>query len=56
MQHFMPRKARCHTRRERLHLWMIGLASIYEGLVLVLSLGWLSVDTRAWVVFQDWEN
>lgn len=53
MQHrFIPKKARNRTSRERWQLALIGLASIYEGIVLTFSLGYLSVDTRAWVLFD----
>jgi hypothetical protein len=31
---------------------VIGLAAIYEGLVSVLSLGYLNTDIRGWVLFD----
>jgi hypothetical protein len=40
---FMPRRARIHKRTERWQLFVIGLASLYEGVVAVLSLGYLKV-------------
>lgn len=49
---FMPRRARIYQRRERWQLFVIGLASLYEGVVAVLSLGYLTVDTRSWVLFS----
>ena len=47
-----PRAARCDNARERWTLVVIGLASIYEGLVEVLSLGYLTTHVRGWVLFD----
>lgn len=32
--------------------WWLGLATLYEGLVITLSLGFLNVDTRAWMLIE----
>ena len=48
---FIPHKARA-TPQERRQLAVLGLLAIYEGLVAVLSLGYLSVDCRSWYLFD----
>ncbi len=53
---FMPRIARHYSWPEQAFFVAIGLATIYEGLIMVLSLGFLNVGTRAYVLFHDWEG
>lgn len=53
---FMPVKARHHSRKERWRFLMIGLGSLYEGLVITLSLGYLNVNTRSWMLFDLFED
>ena len=38
----------------RFKFWVLGLATLGEGLVITLSLGYLTCDWRAEVVFSDW--
>lgn len=35
-----------------MQLVAVGLAALYEGLVTVLSLGYLTTDVRGWVLFE----
>jgi hypothetical protein len=51
MNHFIPRRALA-TRRERRQLAILGLLTIYEGAISALSLGYFSVDCRAWYLFD----
>lgn len=53
---FRPRIAKHASRRDRWMLFVLGLASIFEGMVLVLSLGYLTVETRCWVLFELFED
>jgi len=53
---FIPRRARCSTRRERCQLFVLGIATIYEGLVAALSLGFWSVETRSWLLFDVFDD
>lgn len=49
-----PHKTRYATRdrvREQAQMIMLGLGSIYEGLVIVLSLGYLNTNIRGWMLF-----
>jgi hypothetical protein len=48
----LPHVARYDSTKERWQLVVIGLAAIYEGLVSVLSLGYLNTDIRGWVLFD----
>ena len=57
MRHrFIPTIARHSGARERWQFFALGLGSLYEGLVLVLSLGYLTVDTRAWLLFEAFDE
>jgi hypothetical protein len=54
-----PRKCRfgrSTARRERGQLLLLGLASIYEGLVAVLSLGFYTTDIRSYLLFDYFED
>jgi len=54
-EHFIPRRAkfdRGNRWRDQRQLFILGLITIYEGLVSAISLGYLSVDTRAWYLFD----
>lgn len=54
---FAPKRARHgHKRGEQFRFWLLGLGTVYEGLVMVLSLGYLSVDTRSWLLFDVFED
>jgi hypothetical protein len=35
---------------------LLGLGTIFEGLVMTLSLGYLTVETRAWLLFTVFED
>ncbi len=48
----LPYKAYHRSRRERSQFVLLGLATIWEGLVITLSLGFLTVSTRAWILFE----
>jgi hypothetical protein len=56
MKPFMPRRAKYWGRKDHLQLFLLGLGAVYEGLVVVLSLGYLTVDTRAWMLFDLFED
>lgn len=56
MNRFVPKLANASTRRERVQLFVLGVATIYEGLVGVLSLGYCVVDTRAWLLFDVFDR
>lgn len=56
MHDAIPRKARCRSLRERGELFVLGLAEIYDGLVMVLSLGYLVTDIRSWLLFTVFED
>lgn len=51
MSIFIPRRAKA-TATERKQLFILGLLTVYEGLVAVLSLGYLSVEVRSWYLFD----
>jgi hypothetical protein len=53
---FIPAIARHLTRRERVQFFLLGLGTIFEGLVMTLSLGYLTVETRAWLLFTVFED
>lgn len=56
MNRFRPKRARHDNARDRWVFCLIGLASVYEGLVMALSLGYLNVDTRAWLLFDVFDD
>jgi hypothetical protein len=37
-------------------MFVLGLASIYDGLVTVLSLGFYTTDVRAWLLFEYFDE
>lgn len=45
------RKAKVHKHWK---FWLIGWVSIIEGLIIVLSLGYLTSRIRADVLFSEW--
>jgi hypothetical protein len=51
-----PRKTRTTTRRQRGQMILLGLASIYEGLLEVCSLGYLTTDLGSWLLFEYFEE
>ena len=53
---YLPRMERCHGWRDRCQLIVLALASIYDGLVTVVSLGHLTTDVRAWLLFDVFEG
>lgn len=52
----LPRKLVCPGPRERRQMLLLALASIYDGLVTILSLGFYTTDIRAWLLFEVFEN
>jgi hypothetical protein len=48
----VPHIARHGSSKERWKFVLLGLGTVYEGLVMVLSLGYLNVSTRAWLLFD----
>jgi hypothetical protein len=53
----LPKKAKHYgNTKEQLQFWLLGLGTIYEGLIMVLSLGFLTVNTRAWMLFELFEE
>jgi hypothetical protein len=55
-KHFVPRRARHYSTRERWEFVVLGLGTIFEGLVMTLSLGYFNVDTRAWLLFEVFDD
>jgi hypothetical protein len=55
-QPFKPRWARHRSRRDQWRFFLIGLGTVYEGLVIALSLGWLTINTRAWLLFDLFDD
>jgi hypothetical protein len=53
---FLPRRSRHASVREHFQFVVLGLGTIYEGLVMVLSLGFLNVETRSWMLFNLFEE
>jgi len=53
MKRFIPHIAKHGSLKEQAQFVVLGLASIYEGLVFVLSLGFLSVDIRSWLLIRS---
>ncbi len=53
---FVPRRTNATTRREQVQLFVLGVATVYEGLVAVLSLGFCMVETRAWLLFEVFDQ
>ena len=54
--YILPRRARCDDWCERGQLIALALASIYDGLVTVVSLGYLTTDIRQWLLFTVFEG
>lgn len=52
----LPHVARHASSKERWRFVVLGVATIWEGLVMVLSLGYLNVNTRAWLLFDFFED
>ncbi len=53
MSPLIPYRAIHFSKRDRRSFFVLGLATIYEGLVITLSLGFLTVDTRlAWLLHE----
>lgn len=52
LAHYLPRIAKHYTARERWQFFALGLATVWEGLVIVLSLGYLSCEARAYELFM----
>ena len=54
--HLMPKIARHYGWRFHVQFFMLGLATIWEGLIIVLSLGFLNCDIRAHLIFEIFED
>lgn len=52
----LPHVARYDSAKERWKLVLLGVACIYEGLVAVLSLGYLNTNIRGWMLFDFFED
>lgn len=52
MSYQLFRMAQHDNYRSRLQFLLVGLAAIAEGLIIVLSLGCLQTDLRAYVLFE----
>lgn len=50
----MIKVANNRTWNQQYKFFVVGLVTIYEGLVIVLSLGFLNTDARAMLLFSDW--
>jgi hypothetical protein len=48
------KRAKHYHWRGHFKFFVLGLATVYEGLVIVLSLGFLSTELRATLLFSDW--
>lgn len=46
--------ARHRTWKEQFKFFVVGLATVYEGLVIVVSLGFLNTEARSNLLFSDW--
>lgn len=46
------RKSNNKDWKDQRNLWLLGVCSIIEGLIVVLSLGFLNSDIRAWFLFD----
>lgn len=53
LQHYLPRRAHNPTSKDRWEFFRLGLATLYEGLVITLSLGYLNVEARVYELFKD---
>lgn len=54
---FIPRRARHgNSARERWKFFAVGLGSLFEGAVIVLSLGYLNVEVRSWLLFEVFDD
>jgi hypothetical protein len=56
LEYYVPSKARHNSRRDRWRFFLLGLATVYEGLVIVLSLGYLNCEARAYELFERGED
>lgn len=56
MHDILPHRTKCRTRRERGQLFILGLAELYDGLIMTLSLGFLTTDIRSWLLFTVFED
>lgn len=54
-QAFLPRKTR-PGEHGYLGFWLLGLFTLYEGLVITISLGFLNVDARAYALLELWDD
>ena len=52
LSYYLPRVARNGSSRERWRFFALGLATVYEGLVIVLSLGYLNAEARVYELFE----
>lgn len=53
---FMPCRARHNGAKDHWQFFLLGLGTVYEGLVMVLSLGFLTVETRSWLLFDVFDD
>lgn len=44
-------RAKC-SKKERFEYWLYGLCSIFDGLVIVLSIGFVASDLKSWFLFD----
>lgn len=56
LRKFAPRRALHLSARDRWQFFALGIATIFEGLVMTLSLGYLTVDTRVWLMFEVFDD
>jgi hypothetical protein len=57
LAHYLPRLANhAGSRRDHWRFFLLGLATLYEGLVITLSLGYLSVEARAYELFMRYDD
>jgi len=42
------------TRADQRRVFLLGLATIYDGLVMTLTLGHCITNIRAWLLFEVW--
>lgn len=56
MHPMIPRRPMfCHSRKERARMFVLGVAELYDGLIAVLSLGYLTTEVRSWLLFSVFE-
>lgn len=53
---FMPHRSRHDGAKDHWQFFLLGLGTVYEGLVMVLSLGFLTVETRSWLLFDVFDD